>query len=99
MRSAKRRAIVSCPKSLDELRPRRGERPVALACSMTGCSACAAFDAEGRDDYEARLSVTHDIIPWKCDKGRRVTLAMDAGVDELPAYLLLSHDATRVVRP
>jgi hypothetical protein len=97
MEAARWRAVLATIRSLEEVRPRKGGRPVALRCTMPGCSACAAFEAERRDDFEKRLGDCL-ILEWMCTQ-RRADLAMQAGVTDVPAYILLTHADTRVVRP
>ena len=80
-----RAAYAVVPSSLDELRPPRGV--VALRCTLPGCVRCAAFEAEGRDAFEAGLRAT--VLPWDCKHRARHALAEAAGVDQLPAYVLL----------
>ena len=78
------RAVV--PHSLNELRPTHGL--VALRCTLPGCTKCAAFEVEGRDAFEVALGAV-SVLPWDCAHARRRRLAEAAGVDDLPAYVLL----------
>ncbi len=87
--AATRAFEVVAPRSLDEIRPSKGV--VVLRCSMPGCTDCATFDTEGRVDFErTRLpSDTQSILEWNCGSFAHRELAANAGVDKLPAYLLV----------
>ena len=85
------------PHTLDELRPSTGL--VALRCTLHGCSACRRFETSGRAAYERTLHAT--VLPWDCTNAEHRRLATDAGVDALPAYILIPPAPRRlqVVRP
>lgn len=87
------RALYRCastvaPASLDELRPPPGERAIALRCTMRGCTSCARFEAEERDDYERDMDVS-EIVPWDCTGRAHRALATAAGVEHVPAYVIV----------
>lgn len=88
MKALLRSATAIPPRSLDELRPPVGHRPIALFCTREGCSNCAAFDVEDRAEFQKSLPVS-EIQPWDCGNEHKKNLAIDAGVDVLPAYLLI----------
>ena len=83
-----------------DLAPSQGV--VALRCTRTGCVACADFEADGCVAFEDRLRTEHarvQIRKWNCDLPDLRTLALDAGVTDLPAYILVSHTGNVTVRP
>lgn len=89
------------PRSVEELRPARGV--VALRVTMPGCTECARFEVEGRAAYEEALrrdkGVTH-IHDWSCKRASYRRVALDAGVEDLPSYLLVpARGEVRVERP
>ena len=89
------------PRSVEELRPRHGV--LALRVTMPGCTECARFEVEGRAAYEEALrrdeGVTH-IHDWSCKRASYRRVAMDAGVEDLPSYVLVpARGSTRVARP
>ena len=90
------------PSSLDAARV-PGAGTVALRCTLAGCESCARFETEDRADFEQGLyrGGVSDIVEWDCGSSRHRELAIQAGVDELPAYVLLGPppQAVRVVRP
>ena len=99
---AYRRSVNAvAPGSLEELRPARGV--LALRCTLPGCAACAAFQTERRAAYEHNLKSSHgvvDILPWNCKSHHRRKLAVDAGVDDLPAYVFIpARGRIRVEEP
>lgn len=77
------RAVV--PKTLDELRLPKDT--VVLRCVLPGCAACADF-APRRAEYERKRGWRH-VLRWDCSHKRRRQLAMDAGVGDLPAYVVV----------
>ena len=85
--AALRAAAAVPPPSLDALRP-CGDGVVALRCTGRGCAACAAFESDGdRGRFEAALGAV--VVPWDCAAPARRALARAAGVDALPAYVVL----------
>lgn len=95
------RAITTAPPStLVELCPPRGIT-LALRCYVPGCTACADFETQGRQAFESTAFPPGTrFLDWDCKRGRRRDLAMEAGVDELPSYVLLSAAMpVHVVRP
>jgi hypothetical protein len=98
---AQRRAIDVAPRvTLDDLRPYRGE--VALRCTLRGCTECATFETEGRAAYERELRArgAADVLHWDCADPARRRVALAAGVDALPAYVIVpSRGAPRVRTP
>ena len=101
MESAVERCFRAVPlESLSALAPRAGI--VALRCHLTGCMACADFDADGRAAFEDRLRNEHDgrvtVRSWSCDDAHQRDLARAAGVSSLPAYVLVSADGSVSVR-
>ena len=85
------------PPTLESVRPRHGK--IALRCTMSGCTECARFETEYRAVFEDRLGMA--VVEWDCTRQRPRDLALAAGVDQLPAYIVLSADdpQPRVVRP
>ena len=75
---------VAPPKSLEML---RGPETVALRCTLEGCSRCAGF--KQTSEFEAFESKFEHVIPWECDREEYKTLAVDAGVGNLPAYIVI----------
>lgn len=75
------------PSTLDELRRSRGS--VALYCFRRGCERCSSFSADGRVAFEEDLGPTTTIVPWNVGRAHQRRLAMDAGVDDLPAYVII----------
>lgn len=75
-----------------DLAPTRGV--LALRCTRTGCTACADFETDGRLSFEERLKTEHpshlNVRRWNCDDADMRTLALAAGVTDIPAYLLIS---------
>lgn len=94
MQSAFDRCYRAVPVTLDNVRPASGR--IAIKCFKTTCPECRAFDADGRLAFEETLDATH-ILPWNCDDPHLRALALDAGVHDLPAYILLTPSDTRVV--
>jgi hypothetical protein len=92
------RAVV--PKTLDELRLPRKE--VVLYVHMPGCGSCADF-APRRADYERKRGWER-VVDWSGAHKRRRQLAIEAGVGDLPAYVVVPprtspQQPVRVVRP
>ena len=90
------------PASLEGIRPRAPGAPdLVLRCHAAGCSACARFDTEGRADFEERTFRRADVVAFDCRGAQQRRLALGAGVDQLPAYIVLSSSTPtpRVVRP
>ena len=84
------------PKTLDELRMPKDE--VVLRCVLPGCTACADFQPR-RAAFERQKGWRH-VLHWDCSKARRRALAQDAGVDALPAYVVVPpRGPVRVVVP
>lgn len=83
------RAATAVPRTLEDLRPAKGT--VALRCSMPGCRKCLAFKSQ-QPVYERALRAKGviEVIPWNCKHKTRRDIALNAGVDDLPAYVLLS---------
>lgn len=96
-----RASQVVAPKSLEELRPRKGM--IALRCTLPGCRACRAFAAKSRDAHERALRArgVTAVLPWNCASPKHRDLAVGAGVDELPSYVLIpvGKGTIRVERP
>lgn len=70
-------------------------RGVAFLCTLPGCSACAAFDAEERAAYETtQLQGVHAVVEWDCSLPHCKRLALVAGISDLPAYIVIPTDAT-----
>lgn len=95
-----RAAQAVAPRSLDELRPRRSGGLVVLRCTVPGCAACADFESR-RGAFERTLGATAPVVPWDCSRPAHRRLAVAAGVDDLPAYVLLppGREPLRVRRP
>ena len=90
------------PASLEEIRPRKMDAPdLVLRCHMPGCSVCAKFETEGQHAFEETHFRGADVIDFDCGRTKHRTLAMGAGVDELPCYIVLSaSDSTpRTIQP
>ena len=90
------------PASLESIRPRAPGAPdLVLRCHAPGCAACARFETEGRADFEARAFRGADVVAFDCRGAQQRRLALAAGVDDLPAYIVLSSSSRvpRVVRP
>lgn len=84
------RALCAAPpKTLDEMRPGRGKRSLILYVSMPGCTRCADFEGNYKDEFERKRFPGYYILEWKCNHRRRKSLAMDAKVDDLPAYVII----------
>ena len=77
------RAVV--PKSLDELRLPR--KDVVLYVSVPGCEMCRAFQSR-RAAYE-RSKGWKNVLDWSGTHYRRRALALEAGVTDLPAYIVV----------
>ena len=91
------RCYRAVPATLEGLRPRTGA--IALRCVLRGCSACKSFDADERAAFEPTLGVRH-VLPWGCDDEARRRIATEAGVTDLPAYVVVpATGPVRVVRP
>ena len=94
------RAIDRCLRAapvrdLSEFRSTSGT--VALRCAREGCVECRSFDADGRIGFEQRLRAAR-VIPWDCDVDERRELAARAGVDKIPAYVLVAPSGEVSVR-
>ena len=99
MQSAIERCYRAVPPTLENMRPRRHGDTLALKCFLHDCSQCRTFDADGRLQFEESLGVKK-VLPWCCDDTERRRIAIDVGVGDLPAYIILSADgSTRVTRP
>ena len=89
------------PRALRDLAPSSGS--LALRCYQTGCTNCADFDVDGRTTFEERLrreyGASTRIHPWNCAVPHLRDLAREAGVTELPAYVLVSASGDVTVRP
>jgi hypothetical protein len=59
---------------------------------------CRSFEVDGRVAFEESLGATH-ILPWNCDHALRRQQAMRIGVNNLPAYILLTPSETQVLHP
>lgn len=99
-----RAAQVFAPKHLVDLRRDCAGGAVALRCFLPQCRACKRFynSPAKRKSFEAQeLPQGTQIIPWDCaqsDQHRQ--LAAAAGVDNLPAYVLISVNGTiSVIEP
>lgn len=89
------RATRAVPRTLDDLRPRRAGARRAYRCSMRGCRKCAEFETEGRSAYEDALRAKGmTVVDWDCSERQRThrRLAEEAGVDDLPAYFVLTSE-------
>lgn len=95
MQSAYDRCFRAVPVTMDNLRPMTGR--VALRCFRSQCPLCIAHEAR-KAAFEEALNATH-ILPWNCDDPSMKSQALEVGVDALPAYILLTPQSTRVVRP
>lgn len=90
------------PSTLEEIRPRTvGASDLVLRCFMPGCSSCAKFETEGQASFEETHFRGADIIDFDCRGKKQRNLAMNAGVDDLPAYIVLSasNNKPHAVRP
>ena len=92
------------PRTLEELRPSAGAAgDVVLRCVMPGCTACARFETEGRATFEEdRFRNAGVVLEWNCRSAPHRALAQQAGVNELPAYVVIAPSPAtgwRVVRP
>ena len=95
--AAEVRAMLSSPPpDLRAFRPRAGEPPVALLCTLPGCRECARFE-RARPSYEARELPGFDVWPWNCGRPAKHQLARGAGVDAIPAYVVLTSDSVRIL--
>lgn len=83
-----------------DLAPYRGA--LALRCTKSGCISCADFATDGRIAFEERLRAdTPDLAAirsWNCDVPELRALALDAGVSDLPAYILVRASGEVAVR-
>lgn len=100
MQAYLRSLTVIPPKSVDDLRPKPGMPPIALRCTRSGCVECAKYEVEQQIPFEASLHVSK-VLDWKCDKQDFKEFAVNAGVDELPAYIIVPpHPAEiRIMKP
>jgi len=97
MHNAFERCYRAVPTTtLDHLRPSVGT--IALKCFASQCPSCRSYDMDGRVAFEETLGVNH-VLPWNCDDQRRRAIARTAGVNDLPAYVVLTRTTTRVVHP
>ena len=99
---AYRRSLEAVPpRSLEEIRPAKGV--LILRCTLPGCTACAAFQTERRAAYEGHLKQKHhpvSFLDWNCGSAHRRKLAVDVGVDDLPAYVFVpARGRIRVEEP
>ena len=66
---------------------------VAFRCTMPGCSACAEFESSGdRARFETHLKRSEHvdrIVEWNCGDRPQRTLALRAGVDHIPSYVIV----------
>ena len=96
MQRALERSYRTVPvRSLSEFRYRSGT--VAVRCTRTGCSQCADFDANGRIAFEEQLGAIR-IVEWNCDGDHQRDAALAAGVNDLPAYVIVDRDGSMHVR-
>ena len=66
---------------------------------MEKCSECASFAQDGRVGFEEALDV-RTVHPWNCDDPTYRALVMDAGVTDLPAYVIVpTTGPPRVITP
>lgn len=99
MQNAIERCYRAVPPNLENLRPKRHGDTIALKCVSHKCIECKSFEVDGRIAFESSLKVNR-ILPWCCDDAERRRFALNVGVDDLPAYILIpSHGAPRVLRP
>lgn len=71
---------------------------------MPGCIACATFETDSKAEYEAKEDIfrgVHTKLTWDCSSPEHRRLALEAGVDELPAYVFIPArpDAMYIQRP
>ena len=99
MKAYTRSLLAVPPKTANDMRPNPGQPPIALRCTRSGCTECAKYETESQIPFEASLHA--NVIDWKCDKRDFRELAVEAGVNELPAYILIPPHPREisVVRP
>jgi hypothetical protein len=84
----------------EEMRPHRGA--VALKCFRPSCPDCDAYERGGERDAFEREELGSDVHvhSWDCSEPRKRDLALAAGVEDLPAYVVVGSDGSvRVARP
>ena len=92
-----RSLLAAPPSDLESFRPRQGE--VWLRCTHPQCTHCQDFEAEGRmAKFEADKL---NIVKWDCSQQKERSIAKQAGVGDLPAYVRVpsGSDPIRVVNP
>lgn len=82
------------PKSLAALQ--RDGADVVLRCFLPGCTECARFYTEEGPAFERRHKWTQ-VVPWDCSSKRHRRIAEQAGVGDVPAYVVVKTG--EVVRP
>lgn len=91
------RAIESVPvRSLDECRV-PGKRS-ALRIVSDDCPSCAEFAQRRRGGFEASLGAGVVVIELSVDHPRTRALVVAAGVERIPAYVLLD-DPIKITYP
>lgn len=102
MEAWSRAVVENPPTSVRELKaPDR--RPIALRCTLQNCRECHRFEHSGKQaTYESHLERYRGIsriLPWDCESETHRAAALELGVKELPAYIILSQcEAPLVVR-
>ena len=85
------------PKTIDELRPRKGE--IALLCTLPECPACRKFTSKKAAFEKKHFRSSTKIIDWDCSNQRRSALATTAGVDDIPAYIVIGANGPPTIVP
>jgi hypothetical protein len=89
--------------ALQALPPDRAVNPFpttsfVLHCHAPRCASCAQYEGESKASFEAERFRGAHVVPWDCGDERRRAFALAAGVDALPAYIVVG-DTLTVVQP
>lgn len=83
------------PSDLKTLQRQMGaEDTLVLKCTLPGCARCAAFDVEDGVTYEAQFRGS-PIVLWNCADPAKRKLVEEAGVEEVPSYVVITRDSVK----
>ena len=80
------RSLMAVPPS--SLYTYRSVGPVCLYVHSEMCKACSEF-AERKSDFEGKNFPKTSIVPFSVEEGVNMDLALRAGVEAIPAYVVI----------
>lgn len=100
--SYRRAVMYAPPSSLRELQPSTPGTSTVLFCTLPGCPACKRFKAE-KPAFESKhfsAAERQSMIPWNCGEEDKKKVALEAGVSDIPAYVVLAYGKKpRLIQP